>query len=499
MIFFRRFYLKLSLIFLALLALLALLQIVNGERIFRRRQIELEQRVNRNLAADMAAELEPHLDGDPTTDEIGSLIHYMMVLNPAIEIYVLDRSGNVLAFFAEPGKEMVQEQVDLEPLLSFLGPATSLPILGDDPRHPGDRTHFSAAPLRLGDQRRGYLYVVLESTQYDHASEDLGYRFLFDAITATLLVSLPLVAIVGLLIFFLLTRRLESLTRTVRAFASGDLLARAPARSRDELGELANSFNEMAGTILKSMEGLKEGDRLRRELVASISHDLRNPLASIQGYTETLLEKGDRLSPGERRRYLGVTLNRTKLLGRLVENLFELSKLEAREREPRRERFSLSELVQDVVSQGRLKSGEARVSVDAEDPGQLFLIEADVEMIERVLANLLDNAIAHSPAGGRVRIELREVSLGCDDRETPAVRTVVADEGPGVAPEERERVFQRFYISDQSRAAARRGSGLGLAISKHIVELHGGCVGIEESGERGSRFYFDLPLPSTSQ
>lgn len=498
MILFRRFYLKLSLIFLGLLALLAVLQIVNVGRIFRRRQIELEQRVNHSLAADMASELEPHLDGNPTSEEIGSLIHYMMVLNPAIEIYILDQNGGVLAFFAEPGKEMVEKRVDLDPISAFLDPTTPLPVLGDDPRHPGERTHFSAAPLRLGESRTGYLYVVLQSTLYDAASEDVGYSFLFDAITVAILVTLPLVAITGLLLFFLLTRRLENLTSTVRAFAAGDLLARASAGSQDELGELASSFNEMAGTIVRNMGELKEGDRLRRELVASISHDLRNPLASIQGYTETLLQKNEQLTPEERRRYLGVTLNRAKLLGRLIDNLFELSKLEARERKPRRERFSLSELVQDVVSQGRLKGEEAGISVTAVYPGYLFLVEADVEMIERVLANLLDNAVAHSPAGGRVTVELRGITMSGDHGERPGVRTVVTDEGPGVGLEDRERIFDRFYIGDRSRTAARHGSGLGLAIAKHIVELHDGVLGVESGEEAGSSFYFDLPLPATS-
>lgn len=497
MILFRRFYLKLSLIFLALLAFLAILQLLHAGRVYRRRQIELEQRVNRNLAADMASELEPHLDGDPTTEEIGSLIHYMMVLNPTIEIYLLNESGKVLAFFAEQGKEMVEERVDLLPVRQFIEDSTALPILGEDPRHPGDRTHFSAAPLRLGNEQYGYLYVVLQNTLYDAASEDLGYRFLLDGITGALLVSLPLVAIAGLLLFFLLTRRLETLRSTVSAFAAGNLGARAPVRSRDELGDLACAFNEMAGTIVRSMEDLREGDRLRRELVASISHDLRNPLASIQGYTETLLEKDPELSQEKRRHYLRITLNRAKLLARLVDNLFELSKLEAREREPRRHRFSLSELVQDVVSQMSLKAEESNVSVVAEDPGNLFLLDADVAMTERVLANLLDNAIAHSPTGGTVTVSLRPSILVRDAQHLPAVRTDVTDEGPGIAPEERERVFERFYIGDQSRGAARRGSGLGLAIARHIVELHGGALGIEGRAQPGTTFYFDLPLPTS--
>lgn len=495
MILFKRFYVKLSLLFLALLALLALLQIAASATVYKRREIEIDQRLNRGLARQMAMEIEPRLTGDPDSPEIGALIHYMMVLNPAIEIYVLNQDGEVLAFFAEPGKEMVQERVSVAPIRSFIEGDRELPIFGDDPRHPGEKTHFSAASMRLGDGSPGYLYIVLESGLYDEASQESGSFFFFSALLRAFLITLPVVAVIGLLLFFLLTRRLQSLSSTLRSFAAGNRTVRAKASAADEFGELGRSFNEMADTIEAQVEELRKGDRLRRELVAAVSHDLRNPLSSIRGYAETLQQKEGAMGTEERTRYLKIIVDRTAVVSRLVDNLFELSKLEAREREPEKERFSLSELVQDIVVQQSLSAQESGIALIAEDPGELFFVEADLPMIERGVVNLLDNAVSHTPSGGSVRLRLERVPTTGRERR---VTLSVIDQGPGVAGEEKERLFERFYIGDKSRNAAHRGSGLGLAITKQIVELHGGRIWIEDGPEGGSSFRFSLPLAEGS-
>ena len=492
MIFFKRFYLKLSLLFLALLALLAVLQIAASATVYKRREIEIDQRLNRDLARQMAMEIEPQLTGDPDSPEIGALIHYMMVLNPAIEIYVLNAQGEVLAFFAEPGKEMVEQNVSVSPITEFVEGERELPIFGDDPRHPGEKTHFSAAPMRLGDGSPGYLYIVLESGLYDDASQESGSFFFFSALLRAFLITLPVVAIIGLLLFFLLTRRLQTLGETLRTFAAGNRTVRAESSSADELGELARSFNDMADTIEAQVEELRKADKLRRELVAAISHDLRNPLAAIRGYAETLHQKE---VSEEQKRYLEIILNRSAVVSRLVDNLFELSKLEAREREPDRERFSLSELAQDIVSQQALAAKEREVVLLAKDPGELFFVDADLAMIERGVLNLLENAIAHTPSGGTVELALERSRSGTGAEQ---VTLSVIDEGPGVAEEEQERLFERFYIGDKSRNAAHRGSGLGLAIAKQIVELHGGTIWVESEPGKGSSFRFSIPLAESS-
>lgn len=485
-----RFYVQISIIFLVLLLGLAALQVAVALRAFETRQVEVDQRVNRGLASDMAGEISPHLREGSEPQQVGSIIHYMMVLNPSVEIYVLNEKGRILAFFAEPGRTVQLDRIDLAPVHRFIA-GEELPILGDDPRRPETSRHFSAAPLALSNTENGYLYIVLHSTNYDAARSDLESIYLREAILDSFLVALPLIAALGLLVFFALTRRLERLSRTVTAFGNGTYTLRAPVAHRDEIGRLGESFNYMADTIERNFEELARSDRERRELVASISHDLRNPLSSIRGYTETLLEKETELSLEDRRRYLRVSLDRIAALSRLIDDLFQLAKLESPSAAPRRERFSLSELIQDVTMQMNPMAGDAGIRLEAEEPSDMFEVEADIGLIERALSNLTENAIRYTPQGGHVTVAAVPATM----RGETAVRVRISDTGHGIQPGDETRIFERFQIADSSRATAKQGSGLGLAIAKRIVELHEGEIGIESTGESGTVFYFELPLP----
>ena len=481
----KRFYLRLSAVFLVLLLVLAAIFILVTIRTFEEHQVEIDQRVNAGLAADMAREIEPQLDRGADSREIGSVIHYMMVLNPAVEIYLLDGRGRILAFFAEGEGEIQQDRIDLEPIREFLSPERSFPIFGDDPRRPQEKKHFSVAPITLRSGEEGYLYIVLQSSRYDRARQNLGDLYLLQAIRNSLIIALPSVAILGVVVFFLATRRLMRLTQTVSTFAEGEYGVRANAAAQDEIGELARTFNNMADTIEASHAQLLEADRQRRDLVASVSHDLRNPLASIRGYTETLLQKNDTLSAQERRRYLEVSLDRAAALSRLVGDLFELSTLEARDAEPQREQFSLSELAHDVVLQMQPRAEEREIALEIRKPESLHLVNGDVGKIERAVTNLIDNAIKFSPAGSAVTIAL---AARDDD-----VELSVEDAGPGIDHADREHLFDQFFTGDRSRSGSDKGSGLGLAIAKKIVELHGGSIDVDNADSGGSRFYFVLP------
>ena len=484
--FHRRFYVKLSSLFLLLLLVMGTAQVLISMRIAERRQTEVDQLVNWDLARDMAAEIEPVLSETDSIDGIGSIIHYMMVLNPAIEIYLLDPECEILAFFAEPGKEVRQRSVDLDPIRSFIGGRESAPIFGDDPRHPGQRKHFSAAPISLPDGSRGYLYVVLRSTLYDTATGRLRDKYLASALTRALPLSIACVGLVGLILFAVLTRRLQRLARTVSAFERGELDQRVAAASNDEIGELGRTFNRMADTIRANMERLKQTDSLRRELIANVSHDLRSPLTSIQGYVETLLMKQESLSGEEQKEYLQVILSDAVMLNELVHELFELSKLEARQMQPNLERFVLTELAQDVYGKYLPQAEALQLALQAEFPEKLLFVQGDINMIERVLSNLIENALDHTPAGGLVTLRLEELP--------GQVRAEVVDSGAGIPAEELPHIFERFFSGRRGASTARGGSGLGLAIAQKIMELHGSRIQVESEPGRGSTFWFELPL-----
>ena len=494
--------LKLAAIFLVLISAVGIGSVIVALRLFEERQVEIDQRLNVDIASSMAAEIQPFIDDAAEVGRIGETMHYMMVMNPDVEIYLLDSRGLILDYFATPGPPVQLTSVDTEPIEEFLSPDRELPILGENPRHPDARHHFSAARVNLGSGESGYLYVILRSSEYDEATMGLQQQYLVHAFRTSMLITLPLVAIVGLLGFFAATRPLKRLSSTVRAFGAGDYEARADLHSSDEIGELASSFNTMADTIVENVDRLARADRERRELIANISHDLRNPLATIQGYLETLSDKRHTLSDEERDRYYDILLTTAKSVPRLVEDLFDLSRLEDPDTRPQMEPFSVSELVQDVSMAWQSRAADAHVALEANEPTGLHMVRGNIGLVERVLNNLVRNALAHTPAGGRITI----AASARDGVPAPAgagkvpvsgragdVEISVSDTGTGIDSKDIDRVFDRFFIGDDSRSRSREGSGLGLAICKRIVELHGGRIRVESALGKGSTFRFTLP------
>lgn len=478
------FYGKLSISFLALLLLMGIVQVylsVKSSMDFVR---EADQRLNRTLAANIATDLEPFLGETMDMPGIEHMMHYLMVMNPNIEIYLLDKQGEVLAFFAEPAKKVEMEQVDLEPIEIFIAGKGDSWIVGDDPRHRGRRKAFSAATIDLAPDREGYIYVILRSEQFDYASASLWDNFMISTAAKGLLISLICTAIIGLVLFFFMTKRLRLMNDTVRSFEGGDFNARLPVQSRDEFGQLAGAFNQMAGTITGNMDELKKTDDLRRELIANVSHDLRSPLASVQGYLETILMKYDTLSESEKKSYLDISLNNIENLNLLVHELFELSRLDARQIQPRLEPVAVSELVQDVVMKFQPDAERHGVKLKASLDDRLPLVAADVGMIERVLSNLIENAIRHTPTDGEVVVEPRIHNSG--------VRVSVTDSGCGITAEDLPHIFDRFYRGRRTGRSGTHGTGLGLAIARRMVELHDSDIKVDTEIDHGTTFAFEL-------
>ena len=330
-----------------------------------------------------------------------------------------------------------------------------------------------------------YLYLTLQGQDYDHVLAMLrGPLFGRLALRAALL-AFALTALVGLALFWWLSRRLTRLRHAVAGFEAGHLDRRFPVGSDDEVGRLGLAFNAMADRIAAQVEELRQTDRLRRELVANVSHDLRSPLAAMQGYLETLqLKEGD-LDPERQRRYVESALAQTRRLGSLVGQLFELSRLDAGQVELQCEAFPLAELVQDVVVHCEPEAEQRGIALRAVLPEDgLPLVHADIGLVERVLTNLLDNALRYTPAGGRVEVRpWAEVGWAWVE---------VADTGVGIAPEQLPHVFDRFYRADAARSNGD-GAGLGLAIVHRIVELHGAEIAVESTPGEGTRFTFSLP------
>jgi signal transduction histidine kinase len=480
------FYAKLSALFLVVMIAVVAAVAVFGFQAALQVEIETDQKLNRTLAQELAGVFQPYLIDNIDEKMIRMEIEKMMGINRRIEIYLMGSNGMIKAHFVPDDQALAVTTVDRAPLDAYLAGA-ELPILGDDPLLAGRQKPFSVAPITIMGESGCYLYIILGGERYESVAGMLKNSYIVRTSAVGIGLTLLVSAVIGILLFGLLTKRLRGMRDAVRAFEAGHLQRRLPPGAPDELGELSAAFNQMADTIVANIDKLKQADQLRRELIANVSHDLRSPLASIQGYLETILIKDEGLSPKERQAYLEVGLKNTRRLGILIESLFELSKLDARQIEPVIEQFSIAELAQDLVMHFRPIAERKRIRLAADVAGPLPLVFADIALVERAISNLIDNALRHTPPGGSVRI--------VPTSDAGFVRVEVADTGAGIAEEDLPRVFDRFYRAEKSRAPEEEkgGAGLGLAIAQKIVELHGSALRVRSTINRGTTFDFRLP------
>nr|WP_314524397.1 HAMP domain-containing sensor histidine kinase [uncultured Pseudomonas sp.] len=446
---------------------------------------EVVQGLSRNLAQHIANDTVLMNTQGLMPDAVRNLFNQLMLVNPSVEVYLLDPAGRIVGSAAPEGR-IRRQQVDLAPIQRLLNGA-ALPILGDDPRSAEARKVFSAAPLKVDGRPAGYLYVVLLGEEHDRFAE----KGATSAALNTALWSIGLVAllclIAGLTAFSLITRPLRRLTGNVSQFDI-DGIAPTPATqvekavSHDEIATLDAAFRQMQARLSDQWRSLTRQDQERRELVANISHDLRTPLASLHGYLETLSLKDATLSVADRRRYLGIALDQSRKVGGLAQSLLELVRLEHGFVQPVLERFSLTDLVQDIFQKFELTAEARQVQLKACFAPTVSGVFADLGLIERVLTNLFDNALRHTPVGGVISIHLVP-----QDR---FVEITVSDSGPGIAAQLREGLFLRPF----NIGGARRDGGLGLRIVQRILQLHGREIRLVDVPGQGATLVFSLPV-----
>jgi signal transduction histidine kinase len=269
-----------------------------------------------------------------------------------------------------------------------------------------------------------------------------------------------------------MTSPLREMADATKAMARGDYDRRVTATSRDEVGDLARSFNRMA-------EQLAATDRIRRDLVANVSHELRTPITALRAKIENLLDGVEPAEPAT----LETMLAQVDRLGRLVAQLLDLSRLESGSVPLDRRCFAVEPMLEHVRREAELQRGDVCLAVRV-DPPQLAL-DGDPERLHQVVANLVENAVRHSPRGATVLLSAR--------RAGDAVVIEVADEGPGIPAADAERVFERFYRADAARSSRDGGAGLGLAIAQWIVDLHDGEIHPEPVEPHGCRMVVTIP------
>ncbi len=453
------------------------------------------QRLSHGLAGHIVAQWPEITSADPAGADgtaRKALLQMLMTVNPGVQVYLLDADGRVQHYIGEPG--MVREQqVDLGAVRAFLAGA-ALPLHGTDPMGSGVPRIFSAAmfPPRAGDSRPpGYLYVVLDGSAREQVAAQLGAERLWQGIAWASLAGLLVTVALGVFTFRRLSLPLRRLATDMHGYRRREPGA-APATGAsqppgNEVQALALAFDDLRTRV--ETQAAREHRQMadHREMMASVAHDLRTPLTALHGHLEALaLGSPPGEGPAARATVLQAALAQSQKVGRLSQQLFELAALQSGDPVLQRERFALDEVVSDAVQKFEVGHAEPPVTLQGVPPGRLEL-DGDLQLIERALTNLIDNAVRHAPTQQPVRVTLR--------RDGALAEIVIEDSGPGLPSELQERLAQGLSLREPPIRRRSGGiGGLGLAIAQRVAVLHGGSLRPLPAPAGGTRLCLLLPL-----
>lgn len=309
------------------------------------------------------------------------------------------------------------------------------------------------------------------------------------AVTGALLVFAGVIALIfGFFVSSALTESIREMAKAAEQIAGGKLDTRLRVEGNDELAEFARRFNDMVTSLQEVDEEKRRLDQQRRDLIAWSSHDLRTPVTAIRAMIESMVD-GVVTDPQTTARYLHNMALEVQNMTRLIDNLLELAQLDAGHIKLDYQMISLRDLISDSLGGIRVRARQQGITVRGEVDPKVDMVYIAPDKIQRVLSNLLDNALRYTPEGGIVALRALR------DRES--VRVSVRNNGAGMVALDVSQVFTRFYREERSRSRSqdgRRGAGLGLAITRGFVEAHGGRIWVESSAEDGVTFTFTLPL-----
>jgi signal transduction histidine kinase len=475
---------RLALAFVALFFILGLafLSLANWSN--NRYYQEITQNLNKSLAMYIAQRAPLISDGKINESAMSELGNLVMTVNPIVEVYLLSPKGDILSHTL-PKETIVRHKISTQPIAQWLAAEQPYPITGDDPRSATSERVFSVSPVMDKEQLAGYLYVILGGQTYQSLSDSLRGSYILKQSLAGLAAIILFAIFSATLIFAALTSPLRKLALEMNEFQRQELKAAELIDNKgDEIAYLSATFKAMRKRIQEQLQKLQETDRLRRELISNVSHDLRTPLSSMQGYLEMLMSPNTQAEA--RSNYVDIAFKHCRRLTQLVKELFELSKLDAGRITPEREDFSLAELLQDVVQKYSLNAQQKNIQLSTAANSQLYMVNADIALIERVLENLIDNALRYTPNGGQVQLSLLQ--------QENTIEVGVKDTGIGLAEEDLPHIFERYYSTQKPTEYHQQSTGLGLAIVKRILELHNSVITVESQPNVGTSFSFPLEI-----
>lgn len=454
-----------------ILVIFLAMAIVGGLQLFMQQNYLIDSKEKELLerSQDLAAVIKPLLiNGQDVHPIIVSLNRADRILGT--ESWVVDKNGVILATSTVHAhcEDKCLEAIDLQQLKS-----------GQVSVQRGKSLFFQEAVIRAATpimDRGKFIGAVLLYTPVAGINEVfLKMRsFFIGAAVLGIFIS----TILGLFLSRYITRPLREVSQAARGLSEGNFEDRVKINSRDELGQLGETFNYMA-------ERLANYEKMRRDFVANVSHELTSPLTSIQGFIDVLIE-GKSKNKQEEGRYLSILQKETYRLSKLVSELLEISRLEGQRVHFDMESFPVSLVINRAVAILKPQLDKKNLKVKITVPKDLPQCLGDEDRVEQVVYNLLDNAIRYSPPEGNILI--------CVTPINDEILTEIVDNGPGIPKDELPRIWERFYRVDKARSRSEGGTGLGLAIVQEIIKKHGGRLTVESEEGEGTVFGFTLPV-----
>ena len=482
----KSLYAKLALTLIVLLFVTAIVYSAIATYLTRSNIIADVQRENADIAVNLSNEITQTVSGEIDGHLIEQLFRTMSIVNPDVQLYLLRPEGDIVSSSVK-GAPLLRRKISLESISTFLTPDREFPLYAEDPLTEDSEITFSVAEIKRADELLGYMYVTLDAQRED-SSRKLISTIGISALLGSLLVSL----LAGLYVFRRITARLRTLSCEIETFRNSGFRSMnsykelSGDKSDDEISRLGENYDEMANRIVDQINLLEAQDKNRRSFIANISHDLRTPLTATQGYLEMVLLKNETLDAQQREQYLGIALKHSNRLKALISDLFELAKLEDRAESLQMEEVSMSEVIGDVQQGCQPQAAAKNIRLTSSGIDKPVMVKGDLALLDRAVSNLLVNAIQYTPVDGEVGVTLNA------DKSAGSVQVVVEDNGPGIAPEDLNKIFKRFHRADNEHNE-KGNAGLGLAITQRIVELHGDTLLVENTGS-GTRFTFCLPV-----
>lgn len=445
---------------------------------------EVKQKLHNQLAEHLIHDSPSLQRGVIDPNDLKQVFHTQMLLGPEWEFYALDSTGKIVAYSA-PANVIKLNQVEISPLMDFLNGA-EYPIYGDDPRTPSSQKIFSVAPIYTqGGDLSGYLYVIIGGQKWTNLVDLLSDSQVLKNGLLILVLSIVFAVVVLFVAIYIISSPIKQLSRQLHSFVDSNF-SRLPEGSNtwftfSELQNLQRDINSAAGHINEQFKQIKTTEELRRELLSHISHDFRTPLTALNGYLETwIIAKNEQKDP----KLVEYALKNGHQISQLVDALFDLARLEGGDIKTHFERINVAELCHDILQKLKYSAQKLAVSLQLDCYNQeACLLWADIAKLERILVNLIDNAVRHSPPQSIVIVKIQSAG--------DQIRISVIDQGRGIPENEIKDIFTAKYQASNSRSLQHNG-GLGLAIVRHLLQLHQTDIQVKSCLNQGSEFSFLL-------